>query len=45
MSKVVGLQIKCLLELNSVCPVPFNLVHAFVALGSRIVEGTKIRIP
>ena len=44
-SKVVGLQIKCLLELNCVCPVPFNLVRAFVALGSQVVEGTKIRIP
>ena len=40
-----GKQIKCLLELNSVCPVPFNLARAFVALGSRVVEGTKIRIP
>ena len=27
------------------CPVPFNLARAFVALGSRVVEGTKIRIP
>ena len=33
--KVVGLQIKCLLELNCVCPVPFNSARAFVALGSR----------
>ena len=30
----VGLQIKCLLELNCVCPVPFNSARAFVALGS-----------
>ena len=44
-SKVVGLQIKCLLELNCVCPVPFNLARAFVALGSRVVGGTKIGIP
>ena len=29
-----GLQIKCLLELNCVCPVPFNSARAFVALGS-----------
>ena len=41
MSKVVGSQIKCLLELNCVCLVPFNLARAFVALGSRVVEGTK----
>ena len=27
------------------CPVPLNSAHAFVALGSRVVEGTKIRIP
>ena len=40
-----GLQIKCLLELNCVCPVPFNSARAFVALGSRVVEGTKIRMP
>ena len=26
---------KCLLELNCVCPVPFNSARAFVALGSR----------
>ena len=39
------LQIKCLLELNCVFPVPFNSSRAFVALGSRVVEGTKIRIP
>ena len=45
MSKVVGLQIKCLLEPNCVCPVPFNLARAFIALGPRVVEGTKIRIP
>ena len=45
MGKVVGLQIKCLLELNSVCPVPFNSARAFVALGSRVVDGTKIRMP
>ena len=41
----VGLQIKCLLELNCVCPVPFNSARAIVALGSRVVEGTKIRMP
>ena len=23
------------------CPVPFNSARAFVALGSRLVEGTK----
>ena len=32
----VGLQIKCLLELYCVCPVPFNSARAFVALGSRL---------
>ena len=26
------------------CPVPFNSARAFVALGSRVVEGTKIRM-
>ena len=31
----VGLQIKCLLELNCVCPVPFNSARVFVTLGSR----------
>ena len=30
----MSLQIKCLLELNCVCPVPFNAARAFVALGS-----------
>ena len=25
----------------AVCPVPFNSVRAFVALGSWVVEGTK----
>ena len=30
----VSLQIKCLLELKCVCPVPFNSARAFVALGS-----------
>ena len=29
------MQIKCLLELNCVCPVPFNSARAFVTLGSR----------
>ena len=43
--KVVGLQIKCPLELNCVCPVPLNSARAFVALGSQVVEGTKIRMP
>ena len=38
----VGLQIKCLLELNCVCPVSFNSARAFVTLGSwLVVEGTK----
>ena len=38
----VGLQIKCLLELNCVSPVPINSARAFVALGSWLVmEGTK----
>ena len=41
----MGLQIKCLLELNCVCFVPLNSARAFVALGSRVVEGTKIRMP
>ena len=41
----VGLQIKCLLELNCVCPVPLNSAHALIALGSWVVEGTKIRMP
>ena len=45
MSKVVGLQIKCLLDLNCVCPIPLNSARAFVALGSRVVEGTKIHMP
>ena len=27
------------------CPVPFNSAHAFVALGSRVVESTKVRMP
>ena len=35
------MQIKCLLELNSVCSVPFNSARAFVTLGSWLVEGTK----
>ena len=26
------------------CPVPLNSARAFVALGSRVVEGTKIRL-
>ena len=30
-----GLQIKCLLELNCVYPVPLNSGRAFVALGAR----------
>ena len=30
----MSLQIKCLLELNCVFPVPFNSARAFVALGS-----------
>ena len=41
----VGLQIKCLLELYCACPVPLNSARAFVALGSRGVEGTKIHMP
>ena len=41
----VGLQIKCLLELNCVCPVPLNSARAFVALGSCMVEGAKIHMP
>ena len=41
----VGLQIKCLLELNCVCPVRLNSARAFVALGSRLAEGTNIRMP
>ena len=41
----MGLQIKCQLELNCVYPVPFNSARAFVTLGSRVVEGTKIRMP
>ena len=45
MGKVVGMQIKCLLELKCVCPVPFNSACAFVTLGSWVVEGTKIRMP
>ena len=28
-----------------VCLVPLNSARAFVALGSRVVEGTKIRMP
>ena len=46
--KVVGkvsLQIKYLLELNCVCPVPFNSARAFVALGSRWWKVPKVRIP
>ena len=31
----VGLQIKCLLELNCVCPIPLKSARAFIALGSR----------
>ena len=34
----VGLQIKCLLELNCVCPVPLSSARVFVTLGSRVVE-------
>ena len=41
----MGLQIKYLLELNCVCPVPLNFARAFVALGSRVMEGAKIRMP
>ena len=41
----MGLRIKCLLELNCVCPVPLNSARAFVALGSQVVEGTKIHMP
>ena len=36
-----GLQIKCLLELNCLCLVPFNSARAFVALGSWLVKGTN----
>ena len=40
----MGWQIKGLLEFNCVCPVPLNFARAFVALGSRVVEGTKIHM-
>ena len=42
---MVDLQIKCLLELNCVCPVPLSSARVFIALGSRVVEGTKIHMP